>query len=87
MPEGSRRNIITPRYLHVALDDLVASALETIDTYGRVLAIDLPDDLPLIETDPDLAERVIANVVSNACRFGSTRPTDSYQRGHHRTRP
>jgi two-component system sensor histidine kinase KdpD len=63
-------NIITPRYLHVALDDLVASALETIDTYGRVLAIDLPDDLPLIETDPDLAERVIANVVSNACRFG-----------------
>jgi two-component system sensor histidine kinase KdpD len=63
-------NLVTPRMLHVALDDLVASALETIDTHGRVLDIDLPDDLPLIETDPDLAERVIANVVSNACRFG-----------------
>jgi two-component system sensor histidine kinase KdpD len=63
-------NLVTPRMLHVALDDLVASALETIDSHGRVLDIDLPDDLPLIETDPDLAERVIANVVSNACRFG-----------------
>jgi two-component system sensor histidine kinase KdpD len=65
-------NVVTPRFLRVALDDLVASALEAIDTYGRVLAIDLPDDLPLIETDPDLAERVIANVVSNACRFSPT---------------
>ncbi|MFZ1062706.1 MAG: DUF4118 domain-containing protein [Acidimicrobiales bacterium] len=62
-------NLVTPRYLRVALDDLVASSLEAIDTYGRVLVIDLPDDLPLIETDPDLAERAIANVVSNACRF------------------
>jgi two-component system sensor histidine kinase KdpD len=63
-------NIVTPRILHVALDDLVASALETIDTYGRVLDIDIADDLPLIATDPDIVERVIANVVSNACRFG-----------------
>jgi two-component system sensor histidine kinase KdpD len=63
-------NIVTPRLSHVALDDLVASALETIDTHGRVLDIELAEDLPLIVTDPDLVERVIANVISNACRFG-----------------
>jgi two-component system sensor histidine kinase KdpD len=65
-------HLITPRIFNVALDDLVASALEAIDTYGRVINIDLPDDLPLVATDPDLAERVIANIVSNACRFSPT---------------
>jgi len=62
--------IVKPRVVEVALDDLVASALETIDSQGRVFDIDLADDVPLISTDPDLAERVIANIVSNACRFG-----------------
>ena len=62
--------IVKPRVVEVALDDLVASALETIDSQGRVFDIDLADDVPLVETDPDLAERVIANIVSNACRFG-----------------
>jgi two-component system sensor histidine kinase KdpD len=62
--------IVKPRAVEVALDDLVASALETIDSQGRVFDIDLADDVPLIATDPDLAERVIANIVSNACRFG-----------------
>ena len=62
--------IVKPRVVDVALDDLVASALETIDSQGRVFDIELADDVPLISTDPDLAERVIANIVSNACRFG-----------------
>jgi two-component system sensor histidine kinase KdpD len=62
--------IVKPRVVDVALDDLVASALETIDSQGRVFDIELADDIPLISTDPDLAERVIANIVSNACRFG-----------------
>jgi two-component system sensor histidine kinase KdpD len=61
--------VVTPRSIDVELDDLVASALETIDTQGRRLEINLPDDLPVLRTDPDLYERVVANVVSNACRF------------------
>ncbi len=61
--------VVTPRSLRVELDDLVASALETIDTQGRRLEIDIADDLPALFTDPDLYERVVANVVANACRF------------------
>ncbi len=61
--------VVTPRHLTVEMDDLIASALETIDTQGRTLDISLPDDLPSLQTDPDLYERIIANVVSNACRF------------------
>ncbi len=61
--------VVTPRSIEVELDDLVASALETIDTQGRRLEINLPEDLPPLRTDPDLYERIVANVVSNACRF------------------
>lgn len=61
--------VVSPREIQVELDDLVASALETIDTQGRRLDIDIPEGLPRLTTDPDLYERVLANVVSNACRF------------------
>lgn len=61
--------VVTPRSIDVELDDLVASALETIDTQGRRLEIELHDDVPALKTDPDLYERVVANIVSNACRF------------------
>jgi two-component system sensor histidine kinase KdpD len=61
--------VVTPRSIDVELDDLVSSALETIDTQGRRLEINLPDDFPALRTDPDLYERVVANVVANACRF------------------
>jgi two-component system sensor histidine kinase KdpD len=61
--------VVSPRSIDVELDDLVASALETIDTQGRRLEINLPDSLPALRTDPDLYERVVANVVANACRF------------------
>ncbi|HUX05260.1 MAG TPA: ATP-binding protein [Acidimicrobiales bacterium] len=62
--------VVTSRLVNVEIDDLVASALETIDTQGRTLQIDIPDTLPSVRTDPDLYERVIANIISNACRFG-----------------
>jgi len=61
--------VVTPRMVEVDLEEMVATALETIDTRERVLDIDIRDDLPRLVTDPDLVERVIANVVANACRF------------------
>ncbi|MDE3082913.1 MAG: sensor histidine kinase KdpD [Acidobacteriota bacterium] len=62
--------VVTSRMVNVEIDDLVASALETIDTQGRTLHIEIPEDLPSVVTDPDLYERVIANIIANACRFG-----------------
>jgi two-component system sensor histidine kinase KdpD len=32
------------------------------------VVLDVPDDLPLVHTDPGLLERVVANLVSNAVR-------------------
>jgi two-component system sensor histidine kinase KdpD len=33
------------------------------------IAFDIPDDLPLVTTDPGLLERAIANLVGNAVRY------------------
>lgn len=49
-----------------ALEDVVSAALDaTPGSAGRVL-VDVPETLPLLDTDPALLERVVANIVSNA---------------------
>jgi two-component system sensor histidine kinase KdpD len=60
---------VKPQSLSVSARELVANALATIDTLGRTLDVDLDDGLPMLRTDPELVEQVIATVVSNACRF------------------
>jgi len=47
----------------LALDDLGAS--------GRRVVVDVPDDLPLVNADPGLLERVVANLVGNAVRYST----------------
>jgi len=66
--------LISPRHWRVAVSDMVRNALTSADVKGHPLEVDVPSDLPYVITDPDLLERVIANVVSNACRFS---PNDS----------
>jgi K+-sensing histidine kinase KdpD len=51
----------------IALDEVVARAL--IDTCDHSVNVAVADDLPLVQADPGLLERVIANLVSNARRF------------------
>jgi two-component system sensor histidine kinase KdpD len=52
------------------LDVVLNSALAGVDTKGRTIKPDVPSSLPELTSDPVLVQRVIANVVSNACRFG-----------------
>jgi K+-sensing histidine kinase KdpD len=49
----------------VAADAVVAQALLHADP-GSQVVMDVPDDLPLIDVDPGLLERVVANLVANA---------------------
>ncbi|HEV2428175.1 MAG TPA: ATP-binding protein, partial [Acidimicrobiales bacterium] len=48
---------------------IVDGALAQVDRRGRAVEIDVPDGLPAVVTDASLAQRVLANVVTNACRF------------------
>jgi two-component system sensor histidine kinase KdpD len=52
------------------LDVVLNSALASVDAKGRTIERDVPSSLPELTSDPVLVQRVIANVVSNACRFG-----------------
>ena len=61
--------MIAPRHWRASLGDLVSNALGTLDAKGRHVEVDVPEELPSIITDPDLLERVIVNLVTNACTF------------------
>jgi two-component system sensor histidine kinase KdpD len=54
----------------VDLKVLINEALATLDVGDQDFDIDVPDDLPALNTDGTLLKRVIVNVVDNAIRFG-----------------
>lgn len=56
--------VLVPLRRPVSLDEVVYRALIGLPTAR--LEIDIKDDLPLIDTDRGLLERVVANIVSNA---------------------
>ncbi|WP_261571251.1 DUF4118 domain-containing protein, partial [Frankia gtarii] len=59
----------------IGLDDVVPRALDELGPPARHIAIRIPDDLPTIDADPALLERVLVNLVGNALRHApSGRP-------------
>ncbi len=61
---GSLQPFLRP----TALDEVVPLALRGL-AGAETVVLDLPDSLPLIQTDAGLLERVVANLVANALRF------------------
>ncbi len=52
-----------------AVDEVVARALDDLGPDGKRVLIDPADDLPLVQADPGLLERVLSNLASNALRY------------------
>jgi two-component system sensor histidine kinase KdpD len=50
----------------VGIDEVVATALSGLRKGGDRVEVDISESLPAVQTDPDLLERVIANLVENA---------------------
>ena len=59
---------VEPFIRAVALDEIVPLAARGLDGAAQ-LVVDVPDDLPLVCTDPVLLERVLANLFANALRY------------------
>jgi two-component system, OmpR family, sensor histidine kinase KdpD len=62
---------VRPKRVSTDLDDLVGSALERA---ARILVrhrvvVEVPHDLPLLELDPAITERVLFNVLDNAAKY------------------
>ncbi|MFI5036216.1 MAG: DUF4118 domain-containing protein [Acidimicrobiales bacterium] len=54
----------------VSVTDLVREALEGVDTRDRIVDVETADESATVVTDRYLVERALANVITNACRFG-----------------
>jgi two-component system sensor histidine kinase KdpD len=52
--------------MDVPLDDVVATALASLSDVPPSVTVSFPEDLPTVSVDPELLERAVANVVSNA---------------------
>jgi two-component system sensor histidine kinase KdpD len=58
---------LAPFLRAIAVDEVAPVALRGLDDADK-LRIVVPDDLPLVQADPGLLERVLANLFSNALR-------------------
>jgi two-component system, OmpR family, sensor histidine kinase KdpD len=58
----------------VPVHDVVASALDDLGVKPRAVVLDVPEDLPDVQVDPGLLERVIVNLVANAQRYAADPP-------------
>jgi two-component system sensor histidine kinase KdpD len=61
---GSLRPFLRP----TAIDEVAPVALRGLDA-GTRMQLQVPDDLPLVRTDPGLLERVLANLFANALAY------------------
>lgn len=50
----------------VGLDEVVSSALSGLGHVSERVSVDIPESLDRVQTDPDLLERAVANLVENA---------------------
>ena len=65
-----RAGVLRPRYMDVALRDVVDSVLEELGPLldAFVTEFEIPVGVPPVSVDPTLIERVLANLLTNAAR-------------------
>jgi two-component system sensor histidine kinase KdpD len=61
----------------VYLEDIVATALASVDHDPRRVVVEVPETVPPVEADPALLERAVANIVANALAWS---PADAVVR-------
>jgi two-component system sensor histidine kinase KdpD len=57
---------VTLHCVAVLVDDVVANALASLSEVPDTVTVSIPENLPMVNADPELLERAVANVVGNA---------------------
>jgi two-component system, OmpR family, sensor histidine kinase KdpD len=76
---------IHPHLRATAVEEVVPATLGSISSLAVTVELDIPESLPLVQCDPGLLERSLANVVMNAAQhspLGSTVRIEARARGH-----
>jgi two-component system sensor histidine kinase KdpD len=69
--------MLTVQLEPIALDEVVSAAILSIPHPAGSVQLDVADDLPPIQADRGLLERVLANLIDNGLRYGaSERPME-----------
>jgi two-component system, OmpR family, sensor histidine kinase KdpD len=55
----------------VALEEVVANAVDSLGPLASAVEIDVPEDLPMALVDPGLLERAVANIILNAVHWSA----------------
>lgn len=61
--------VLRPVLRSTSMEEIVPAALHAVGAAGDRVVIELPPDLPEVQTDPALLDRVMANLVGNALRW------------------
>jgi two-component system sensor histidine kinase KdpD len=67
-------NAVRPVLRPTSLEEVVPAAVTSLGPRARQVAISVADDVPEVEADPTLLERVVANLVDNALTHAGSCP-------------
>jgi two-component system sensor histidine kinase KdpD len=59
----------------IGLDEVVSSAISSLGHNSELVSVDISESLPPVQTDPDLLERAVANLVENAVTWSHPEQT------------
>ena len=67
---GQKKYTIRPGDLGATVSNLIESARITMELRGITIDLTLPEDLPVLWHDSDAVAQVVANLLSNAAKYG-----------------